>query len=99
MSKNPGHKITLVASLSSLCLVLSLLLPRVFQDSEGFSGATSAALLFLALFAVSAALAIYIAVYAVRNMRKLDVRYRIIGIAPCLVVAIVILFFYIKLPY
>ena len=85
-----------IALLSTVLLVCSLVLPRLL-GAGGFASATSAALLFLILFALSFALALWSLVRTVNAMPALNPRERVLGLLPAVLVNAAGLWVYLQL--
>ncbi|MEM7293470.1 MAG: hypothetical protein AAF420_08770 [Pseudomonadota bacterium] len=94
---NTHSTILWFSTLSAFALVLSLLLPRLVDFSNGFAGATSAALLFLSLFVIAVVLAIIALVYTLKNFGSARPWYRLMGIGPCVIIVVVAVVFFLKL--
>jgi threonine/homoserine/homoserine lactone efflux protein len=96
---NTVSKVSIVriASLSTFLLACSLILPRVIPDEGGFASATSAALIFIALFVVSVVLAVWALAKTARSFSAITNQARIIGIAPTIFLIAAGLWVYLQL--
>ena len=92
-----GSRITSVAVVSMSILILSLLLPRILNFGDGFSSATSAALIFLMLFLLSTVLALYTLIKTCWNFSGLNLQVRVLGVMPFLLLIAAGLVIYSKL--
>jgi len=96
MSSRQSKKIASYSALSGSTLALSLFLPRMFQGSGGFADATSAALIFMALFIVSVFLAIFVFSFTIKHFHSISMQYRLLGLIPVTMVLLSAVVFYFK---
>lgn len=96
MLDSSGQKVTLLSASSVLLLGLSLILPRLIRVSEGFAGATEAALIFFAILAMSFALAVYVLVFALNYYQELTSNQRVFAVLPSILISLTGIIMYIS---
>ena len=89
----PNRLIIPLSLLSTILLIGSVTIPRLFQGTDGFAGATSAAMTFLGLFVLGLILGVYVLVVGLRAFGGLDLVRRLATVMPMIIVVGILVWF------
>lgn len=91
MANGPERRIYRLCGASAVVVLLALTVPRFFPNQEGgLASAATAILVFLTLLTAAALVAIYLFIVTLRGYRQISTSARIAGIAPGVVLVLVL---------
>ena len=77
--------------LSTILLIGSVTIPRLFQGTDGFAGATSAAMTFLSLFVLGLIVGGFVLVIGLKQFKELGLVHRLVIVMPMVVLISIVL--------